>query len=227
MSSDNGVIDVPVVIIGGGGCGLTLSTFLSDYGIDHYLFEKHSGTAQLPRAHYINQRTMEIFRQHGIAERIRAVGCPIRNMSQTDWRTTLGGDDPLDGRVIGSVPSFGGCAGSPDFEIYREHGAELSSNLPLVRAEPILREIAEERNPGRVLFNHTVLGFTQGEDHVLVRVQRPDGKVDVYRALYLAGADGGKLVGPTIGAEMEGPRNLVEFLSVYFKADLSKYCDGM
>ncbi|KAF7548501.1 hypothetical protein G7Z17_g7007 [Cylindrodendrum hubeiense] len=222
-TADN--IDVPVVIVGGGGCGLCLSIFLSDYGIAHYVFEKHPGTAILPRAHYINQRSMEIFRQHNISEAFKAAGCPIRNMSQTDWRTSLGGEGPYDGRVICSVPAFGGSIGSPDYEIYREHGPEISSNLPLVRAEPIFRKFAEERNPGRVRFSHEVLDFVEEKDHVLVTVEGPNGEKELIRTLYLVGADGGKFVGPKIGAQMEGPRNIVDFLSIYFRADLSQYCD--
>lgn len=227
MSEGDHTIDVPVIIVGGGGCGLTLSIFLSDFGVQHVLFEKHNGTSLLPRAHYINQRTMEIFRQHDIASRIKSVGCPIRNMSQTDWRTSLGGDGPYDGRLIASVPAFGGHVGTSDFEVYRNDGPELSSNLPLVRAEPVFRQIAEERNPDGVLFNHQVLDFVEHDDHIVVTVKDSDGKLTTYRTQYLVGADGGKTVGPKIGAQMEGPRNLVDFVSVYFKADLSEYCDGM
>jgi 2,4-dichlorophenol 6-monooxygenase len=220
------VVEVPIVIVGGGGCGLNLSIFLSDFGIEHFLFEKHSDTSYLPKAHYINQRTMEIFRQHNMAERIRKVGCPIRYMGRIDWRSSLGGDGPYDRRVIGTVPAFGGTIGTPDNENYKKHSAELSSNLPLLRAEPIFRQVVEERNPGRVLFSQTVLDFEDKGDHVLVKVKSPDDKVTSYRAQYLIGADGGKTIGPKIGVQMEGPRNLVDFVSTHFKADLSKYCDG-
>lgn len=48
-------IEGPVVIVAGGGCGLTLSSFLSKYGIDHVLVERHTSTSVLPKAHYINQ----------------------------------------------------------------------------------------------------------------------------------------------------------------------------
>lgn len=226
MIEEKHIVDIPVVIVGGGGCGLNLSSFLSDFGIQHVLFEKHPGTSLLPRAHYINQRTMETLRQHNIAARIKAVGCPIRNMSQTDWRTSLGGEGPYDGRRIASVPTFGGKVGTKDFEVYRKDGPELSSNLPLVRAEPIFREIAETRNPERILFNHQVLDFTEHDEYILVTVLDSNGNTAVYRTQYLVGADGGKTVGPKIGAVMEGPRNLVDFVSVYFRADLSEYCDG-
>jgi hypothetical protein len=43
-------ITVPVLIVGGGGCGLTTSIFLSEHGIEH-LVERHVGTSRLPKAH--------------------------------------------------------------------------------------------------------------------------------------------------------------------------------
>ena len=142
------IIDVPVVIVGGGGCGLTTSIFLSDLGVEHFLFEKHPGTSRLPRAHYINQRSMEIFRQHDVAKRIQAISCPIEDLSRTDWRTPPGGDGPFDRRVLATMPAFGGQAGTAAGDAYRRDGPELSTNLPLIRLEPILRQVAEERNPG-------------------------------------------------------------------------------
>lgn len=75
-------ITVPVLIVGGGGCGLTASVFLSDLGVDHLLVERRESTSVLPRAHYLNQRTMEIFRQHGIAEDVYEVSTPLANMSE-------------------------------------------------------------------------------------------------------------------------------------------------
>jgi 2,4-dichlorophenol 6-monooxygenase len=101
-------INVPVLIIGGGGCGLNLSIFLSDLKVEHYLFERHSGTSILPKAHVLNQRTMEIFRQHGMDEDITGPGCPPQNMEEVIWQTTLGGDGPYDRKILGSVPCFGG-----------------------------------------------------------------------------------------------------------------------
>ncbi|MEE2032564.1 FAD-dependent monooxygenase, partial [Rhodococcus chondri] len=56
-------ISVPVLVVGGGGCGLTTSILLSEHGIDHHLVERHTDTSPLPKAHYRNQRTMEVLRQ--------------------------------------------------------------------------------------------------------------------------------------------------------------------
>lgn len=59
-------IETPVLICGGGGAGLSLSVFLSAQGIASMLVERHETTSNLPKAHYLNQRTMEIFREHGM-----------------------------------------------------------------------------------------------------------------------------------------------------------------
>ena len=62
--------EVPVLICGGGGAGLSASIFLSALGVESMLVERHPTTSHLPKAHYLNQRTMEIFREHGIKLRV-------------------------------------------------------------------------------------------------------------------------------------------------------------
>lgn len=112
-------IEIPVVIVGGGGCGLTLSSFLSNYGVDHVLFEKHAGTSVLPKAHYLNQRTMETLRNHHMVEEILKQTCPPRHMSQVAWQTSLGGTDPMDRKVIHKFECFGGNDGTEYAETYK------------------------------------------------------------------------------------------------------------
>lgn len=111
-------IHTDVVIVGGGGCGLTLSSLLADYGIDHYLFERRVGTSKLPKAHYLNQRSMETLRQHGMTEEIIEKGAPSRNFSKAIWRTSLGGSGRLDQKLVHSLNSFGGEDGSLKAQTY-------------------------------------------------------------------------------------------------------------
>lgn len=114
-------IETSVIIVGGGGCGLTMSSMLSDYGIDHVLFERRAGTSKLPKAHYLNQRSMEALRQHDMVEEILEKGAPSENFSQAMWRTSLGGSDRLDQRTIHKLNSFGGddgCDGSEMSQTY-------------------------------------------------------------------------------------------------------------
>jgi 2,4-dichlorophenol 6-monooxygenase len=112
------VIQTEVIVVGGGGCGLTLSSFLADYGIDHYLFERRAGTSKLPKAHYLNQRSMEALRQHNMVDEILEKGAPSRNFSQAIWRTSLGGSGRLDQKLIHSLNSFGGDDGSTTSQTY-------------------------------------------------------------------------------------------------------------
>ncbi|KAJ5174154.1 uncharacterized protein N7482_000031 [Penicillium canariense] len=218
-------IDIPVLIVGGGSCGLTLSTFLSDQGVDHVLCERHLSTSILPKAHIINQRTMEILRQHGMVDAIEKEATPPQQMCQVLWQTSLAGDGPLDRKVLGSLDTWGCQVGTERYATYRRDAPHMPSNLPLLFSEPIFRAAAEKRNPGKILFGHTVTDFKDEGDHVMVNVQSKEGDFKLYRAKYLIGADGGKSVGPKIGVQMVGPTGIRQISSIHFKADLSKYWD--
>ena len=52
----------PVVIVGAGPTGLTTALLLSKLGIDSIVLERRPSLSIHPRAHFINHRTMEIFR---------------------------------------------------------------------------------------------------------------------------------------------------------------------
>jgi putative polyketide hydroxylase len=66
----------PVLIVGGGPVGLTLSILLSGYGVDHLLIEAHREVSPHPKARGISARSMEIFRRCGLEESIRQAGLP-------------------------------------------------------------------------------------------------------------------------------------------------------
>jgi 2,4-dichlorophenol 6-monooxygenase len=216
-------ITVPVFIVGGGGCGLSASIFLSNLGVEHLVCERREITSRKPKAHYLNQRTMEIFRQHGIYDAIRSASAPIEKMGLVQWRTTLGGDGPLDRRVFQQMEAFGGRGLRPRYEA---DGPVLSGNLPQIRLEPLLRKLAEERAPDSVLFNHTVTEISQDDSGVTALVRdNVGGETFRVRAHYAIGADAGRLVGPTFGVNLEGPAGLLEMVGVHFSADLSPWWD--
>lgn len=54
-------LSVPVLIVGAGPVGLVLSILLAKLGIKSLLLEKRSSFLQHPQAHFINNRTMEVF----------------------------------------------------------------------------------------------------------------------------------------------------------------------
>ncbi|MFE0522903.1 FAD-dependent monooxygenase [Streptomyces sp. NPDC058954] len=216
-----GAIEVPVLIVGGGGCGLSASVFLSDQGVDHLLVERHPDTSRVPKAHYLNQRTMEIYRQHGVADDVLAEAAPLEKFGKVRWQTTLAGDGPLERRLIHEMDAFGGGALR---ETYAAAGPLLPAKLPQMWLEPILRRHAEQRNPGRILFHHEMTSFRDEGDHVVAEIRNVEsGETTTVTAQYLLGADGGRMVGSEVGIRMQGPPGLVNTTTVYFSADLSPW----
>lgn len=210
----------PVLIVGGGGSGLCASIFLSGLGVDHVLVERHEGTSHLPKAHYLNQRTMEIFRQHGVAEAVMKQGATLDKFGRVRFQTSLGGDGPFDGKVIFEIEAFGG--GSLG-ETYAADGPILPTNLPQIRLEPLLRKLAEERAPGKILFGHELVSWENADQVRAVVRDRRTGESITIEARYLIAADGGKTVGPQLGVRMEGPPVFAEVTTVHFAADLSRW----
>lgn len=85
--------------------------------------------------------------------------------------------------------------------------------------------MAEEKNPGKVLFGHSMVDFVDEQSSVVVKTVDEAGKETINRCKYMIGADGGRTIGPKLGIEMEGPRNITDIVSVHFGEDLSEYWD--
>ena len=70
--------EVPVLIVGGGGAGLTASMLLARQGVEHLLVSARPTTSDLPKAHVLNQRAMEVLDDVGVAEAIAQRSTPGR-----------------------------------------------------------------------------------------------------------------------------------------------------
>lgn len=60
----------PVLIVGGGPIGLTLSALLTRYQVPHVHVERASRLRTHPQAHYVSHRTMEVWRYLGHIDRL-------------------------------------------------------------------------------------------------------------------------------------------------------------
>ena len=96
-----------VLIVGGGGAGLTASMLLSTLGVEHILVSSLPTTSVLPKAHVLNQRTMEILGDVGVAEQIYAKSTPAENMAAMGWYAGFVGPDPDFGRLIAKIETWG------------------------------------------------------------------------------------------------------------------------
>src|ERR1700757_5490827 len=109
-------MNVPVLIVGGGGAGLTASMLLSQLGIESLLVSRYSETSRLPKAHILNQRTMEIFTDAGIAPAIVERSTPDENMRGIAWYSGLAGDGRhRHGQRLAFTEGWGGGDSDPGY----------------------------------------------------------------------------------------------------------------
>ncbi|MCW3014551.1 MAG: putative phenol monooxygenase [Solirubrobacterales bacterium] len=206
-----------VLIVGGGPVGLTTSILLADLGVENVVVERRDGSSKLPKAHYLNSRTMEIFGAFGFADEVYAAGSSAEHISQTTWYTSLGGDDPTDRRIFMQLDAFGGGELAA---LYEGTSAYRSGNLPQKHLEPRLRAVAEQRTPGGVRFSQECLELTQDEDGVHAVIEGASGpeRID---AQYAVVADGGRSIGASLGVSLQGLPPFMRATAIHFKADLS------
>ncbi len=201
-----------VLVIGGGPVGLMTSLLLSDLGVAHILVERRDGTSRLPKAHYLNTRSMEILDSIGMADEVHQAGA--RHVGGLAWYTSLA----TDGELVMGLDGFGSGALAP---AYARASAQTSGNLPQKHLEPRLRQAAEKQNLGNVRFEHEVISLT-GDDHgVSARVASYDGLIQI-RARYAVAADGGRIAADAFGIAMTGLPPLGRAVALHFSADLSQ-----
>jgi 2,4-dichlorophenol 6-monooxygenase len=212
---------VPVLIVGGGGAGLTASMLLARQGVDHLLVSARPTTSDLPKAHVLNQRAMEILEDCGVADEIAGHSTPARHMAATGYYAGFAGPEEDSGRRIALLESWG--AGGEN-ESWRSASAWRQLNLPQIRLEPILKAGAERLSPGRIRFNHELRELAQDDDGVTA-VVRDNGTGESYsvRCDYLLGADGGRRVAGLIGVEYEGLGVVTETATLHVSADFSRW----
>jgi 2,4-dichlorophenol 6-monooxygenase len=214
-------IDVPVLIVGGGGAGLTSSMLLSELGVDTLLVSALPTTSVLPKAHVLNQRTMEILTDVGVAEEIYRRGTPPEHMRYSAYYAGFAGPDAIYGRQLARMESWG--AGGLDLD-WATASACRQTNLPQIRLEPILKARAETLAPDRVRFNTELVDIEQDRDGVTAMVRdKTTGADTLVRARYVLACDGGRTVGRRLGIEMQGARDVMRIVSIYMSADLSRW----
>ena len=193
---------------------------LSKLGVDHILVSALPTTSILPKAHVLNQRTMEILGDAGVAEKIYAKSAPAENMRYMGWYAGFSGPDPDFGRLIGKVESWG--CGYENLN-WLQASPCRSANLPQIRLEPIMKAHAEALNPGKIRFHQELVAMEQSRDGITARIKNHDaGDEYTVKARYLLGCDGGRTVPRLTGIGYEGLGVISQTATAHVSADLSK-----
>ena len=87
------MIETDVLIVGSGPAGGSAAVFLSTYGVRNMVLTKYRWTANMPRAHITDQRTMEIMRDVGLEAPMVEYGTPNELMGDTVFCTSLAGEE--------------------------------------------------------------------------------------------------------------------------------------
>lgn len=209
-------IEVPVFIVGAGPTGLAATCLLATYGIKTLTVTRYPGTANSPRAHITNQRTMEVFRDLAMEERIKAIATPNELMSNNVWATSFAGPEIARLQTWGSSPER-----RADYERSSPSGM---CNAPQHLMEPVMLDVARERG-AEFLFNTELISMSQDEGGVSsICRDRLTGEQIRVVSQYAIGGDGdNSVVVKEIGFETEGQMGLGAAVNCWLEVDLSKY----
>jgi 2-polyprenyl-6-methoxyphenol hydroxylase-like FAD-dependent oxidoreductase len=204
-----------VLIVGAGPVGLTLAIALGRRGIDCVIAETKDRPAHLPKMERCNARTMEHFRRLGIADRVRAAGLPS-HVPMDVYVTTSIAAEPILHLPYPSPEEARKLAADCNDASMPLESQQLVSQYSL---EPVLREVAESLPSVTVRYSCEVTSFEQDESGVTA-VLSTAGDIDVLRAHFLVGCDGGaSTVRRAVGCKLEGQGDIARLCQVFFRSN--------
>jgi putative polyketide hydroxylase len=193
-----------VLVVGGGLTGLTAALVLRHHGCSVTVVERRTATSPQPKARRFHVRTMEVFRELGLAGRVHEAA-----------RELAGHDHMAKGRTLADAEQLPLWQPSGDVD-----PVEVSPELPCLIAqdalEPVLRAAAVDAGAD-VRFGTALTTFEQTGDEVVAHTS--DGEL---RSRYLVAADGSRSgIREALGIPRSGRGAIGDpSVNVYFRADL-------
>jgi 2-polyprenyl-6-methoxyphenol hydroxylase-like FAD-dependent oxidoreductase len=178
-------MDTDILIVGAGPTGLALACQLIRYGIDFRIIDTKEGTTRFSRAIGVQARTLEIYEQIGLADKLIAMGKPAERVRMIE-RGVIRGEAVL--KDIGA-----GMSAYP-FMLVVEQG----------KHEALLYDHLRSHDR-QVEWRTELTSFTQDESGVTAAIRQPDGTSSTIHAKYVVGCDGSKSpVRRALGLTFEG-----------------------
>jgi 2-polyprenyl-6-methoxyphenol hydroxylase-like FAD-dependent oxidoreductase len=172
MTSVSSISRCPVLIIGAGPTGLVLALWLARSGVRIRIVDRNAGPAPFSRALGVQARTLEYYRQLGIADQAVAGGVEAESINLWVRSARVA-------RIVFRRPGEG-LTPYPFVLDFAQDRHERMLIAALAAAGVVVERNAE--------LTHADVG----EDAVRATLAHGDGRIEVVEAEYLAGCDGAR-----------------------------------
>ncbi|HVS34098.1 MAG TPA: FAD-dependent monooxygenase [Gemmataceae bacterium] len=162
--------DNDVLIVGAGPTGLVLALWLTRLGVQLRIIDKTAGPGTTSRAVAVQARTLELYRQVGLAEAVVEAGVKVAGVNF--WAR---------GAKAARVPLGRLGEGLSPFPYALTYPQDAHERLLVERLNAL--GVSVERQT-------ELLRFDQGPEGVRAVLRGPDGSEEACEAAYLAGCDG-------------------------------------
>lgn len=192
-----------VLIAGAGPTGLTLALWLTGQGVPVRVIDEHGGPGTESRAMVVHARTLELYRQLGLAERVVAAGHAATEMRF--W---------AEGKARAALV-FGDAGADPTpYPFVLVYPQDRHERLLVERLAEL--GVTVERST-------TLTGFTDTGGHVVAQLRTADGREETVTTPYLVGCDGARsTVRHRLGTDFEGGT----YAHLYYVADVEARLPG-